>query len=316
MGEPITGSWSRIYTVPYSGAAKWGTGINPIHQFYGEQDSPLRVYGRDVDRNIYPGAQREAGITAPFEASPDFIETSAPWGYQPEDIAGLDVYQISSEDENRRGVPYHQDDWPDWSETTPQTRAAVNVRSRPPLGVAGRLTTALLRFGPYSDDAKVSKQVPVETVSEGWVNKLASGMDIGQTADDVVVSDPSQYEIQTSMTQRHKTQNNNRALLRGTDDPRYEIPSRIAPMKIKAYSGGQRHYDMDPYQMDDIPRAFWYRRAGTGRIAEMNPNEMFVIQPLQRTPPPDPSMGPAELTVSDPNYDEGFGYTGEDQGWY
>jgi hypothetical protein len=115
------------------------------------------------------------------------------------------------------------------------------------------------------------------------------------------------------MVQRHKTQNNQRATMRGTDDSREEIQSRIAPMKLKIYSEGERHYDMTPRDMDDIPRPFWYRTAGTGRNLEMLPNEMVVISPLQRTPPPDPSLGPTEISI-DP--EGGFGYTAEDQGWY
>src|SRR5215470_18723948 len=103
MGEPITGQWARTYTAPYSGAAKWGTGVNPIHQFYGEDGDPLRIYGRPVERDIFPD-QHHPGHTPPFEASPDFIEIGAPWGFQPEDIAGLDVFQLSSEDQNRHGI--------------------------------------------------------------------------------------------------------------------------------------------------------------------------------------------------------------------
>jgi hypothetical protein len=249
-------------------------------------------------------------------ASSDFIELGSPWGYQPEDIAGLDVFQLSSEEENRRGIEFHPGDWPDWSETTVQTRANVDPREQPPWGTPGLQTTALLRYGARDDDSEASEQIPTETVSEGWVNKPASGMKHGQSGDEVVTSDPSQYEVQTSMTQRHKTLNNDRALLRGTDDPRESIASRITPMKLKLYSGQQRHYDMFPYQIEDKPRPFWYRTAGTGRQFEMAPNEMYVIEPIQRTPPPDPTLGPPEETLSDPNYTTAFGYTEEDQGWY
>jgi len=69
---------------------------------------------------------------------------------------------------------------------------------------------------------------------------------------------------------------------------------------------------MSPYQIDDIPRPFWYRRAGVGRDLEMVPNAMVVIEPLQRTPPPDPSIGLQDINIQA----DGYGYTSEDQGWY
>jgi hypothetical protein len=304
MGEPVTGSWGRTYTVPYAGATKWGTGINPIHQFYGSE--PLRVYGRN---NEMPE------VTTPDMASAGFIELGEPWGYQPEDIAGMDVFQISSEEENRNpGIRFNPDDYPSWGTSIEQTRANTDPREVYPVGapgIAGEQVRSY-RYGPRDDDENVSNQVPTETVNEGWINKPASGMDEGQSGDNVIVSDESQYVVQTSMTQRHKTMENSRAVLRGTDDSREPIDSRIAPMKLKVYSEGERHYDMSPYQMDDIPRPFWYRTAGVGRVPEMAPNEMIVIAPLQRTPPPDPSMGMQEIDIQA----DSFGYTSEDQGWY
>lgn len=305
MGEPITGQWSRTYTAPFSDASKWGTGINPIHAQYGS--APLRVYGRN---NEMPD------VHLPGTGGPeDIIELAAPWGYQPEDIAGLDVYALDTPEANYAGIPFDQDGWPDWGDPTTNTRANTDPRETYPVSSPGGVPEHIrgIRWGPGSADMWVSKQVPTETVSEGWVNKPASGMDEGFSGDDVIVSDPSQYEVQTSMTQRTKAQNNDRSQLRGTDDAREPISSRIVPMRLKVYSEGERHYDMTPRDMDDIPRPFWYRTAGTGRNLEMLPNEMVVITPLQRTPPPDPTLGPQEISVDSGG---GFGYTAEDQGWY
>jgi len=304
MGEPITGQWGRTYTVPYSGADKWGTGINPVHQFYGE-DSPLRVYGRQGNRPV---------VTAPGEADRDFVTGETSWGYVPEDLAGLDVF--ANPEEAITGVLFVKDSHPDLSEGTVTYRANVPNQSRRPWGSSGAyknvLRSIMRSAGNINNQANgYSYQLPTETVSEGWVNKPASGMDEGQVPY-AVVSDPAQYEVQTSMRQRDAVQDNGRAVLRQTDVPRENIASRVAPMKLKIYSGEQRHYDMFPRQMDDIPRPFWYRRAGTGRIQEMAPNAMVVISPLQRTVPPDPSLGPQETTLTDDN----FGYTSEDQGWY
>lgn len=319
MGEAVTGQWGRIYTAPFSGAAKWGTGINPIHGFYGEVTDPLRVWGRtDATGNTQAGGYTTAreDRTPPSMATADFVETDSPWGYQPEDIAGLDVFQLSDFDANRHGMDIVNDsDHPNLGdEYTPVSRA--QNRFRPPVGIPGRETTGRFRAGQWDEDFEVSDQIPTETVSEGWVNKPTTGMGFGESADDVVVSDPAQYERQTSMQQRHLTQNNDRAVARGTDEARTSIGSRIAPMKLKIYSGQQRHIDMFPYQIDDMPRPFWYRRAGTGRPWELRPNEMYVTDVMQRTPPPDPTLGPPETAVVDPNYDPNYGYTGEDQGWY
>jgi hypothetical protein len=306
MAEPITGLWTRAYSVPYTGAAKWGTGINPIHQFYGS--APLRVYGRN---NEMPA------VHAPATAPEDLIETAAPWGYQPEDIAGLDVFALSNPEANWQGIPFDPDGWPDYEQTTGTTRAEPDPREIYPVGAPQGAAEYVrsLRYGPRDTDNRVSNEVPTETVSEGWVNKPASGMNQGESGDNVIVADPSQYEVQTSMTQRFKTQNNDRATLRGTDETREPINSRVAPMKLKLYSGQQRHYDMFPQQMDDIPRPFHYRTAGTGRDLEMLPNEMVVITPLQRTPPPDPSLGTQDITLNQGG-GESFGYTYEDGGWY
>ena len=311
MGEPVTGQWGRIYTAPFSGAAKWGTGVHPIHSQYGSD--ALRITGRyGTITEVQSGLR-----TAPSAADMQMMELGEPWGYMPEDIAGLDVFQLSDYAANRHGLDIVNDtDHPEWGQTTTVIRQDTAPKMRPPWGIPGRLTTGRIRAGQWDADFEVSDQVPTETVSEGWLNKPASGKGMGYSGDDVIVSDPSQYEIQTSMIQRHATQNNQRALLRGTDCAREPIASRIAPMKLKVYSGQQRHYDMDPRQLDDMPRAFWYRRAGTGRVEEMDPNEMYVVTPLQRTPPPDPSLGPPESSLSDPNYDPDFGYTDEDQGWF
>jgi hypothetical protein len=182
--------------------------------------------------------------------------------------------------------------------------------------MSGRAKNILrsLRAGPRDNDSEVSNQIPTETVSEGWLNKPASGMGEGEIPDDMVLtSDPSQYERNTSMQQRHKTMNNDRAVMRGADDSRTPIASRIAPMKLKVYSGQERHYDMFPYQMDDMPRPFWSRTFGTGPQAYMETNEQWLRTALQRTPPADPSQGTPDLELSE---EAQYGYAGEDQGYY
>jgi hypothetical protein len=120
-----------------------------------------------------------------------------------------------------------------------------------------------------------------------------------------------QYERQTSMQQRYAVRNNNLAVKRGTDEPRTDIGSRTAGQKLKTYSGeipgSNRHYDMFPYQADQIPRPFHYRTAGTGYQQWMEANQWWQVQPVRRTPPPDPSMG-----IPETGEDQNFGYTAED----
>jgi len=309
MGKSITGQWARSRAFAYSASpAKWGTGINPIHAFYGSE--PLRTYGREGVRN-YPD------VHAPATAPADFVQPEhgvGAWGYDKEDIGGLDVYQLDTETENWAGITFIQDGWPSWDMTTPEIRATTDVREIYPVGSPGIVANAVrtLRFGPRDTDSEVSNEVPTETVSEGWLNKPASGGLVGGDPPDAIPSDDSQIFVQTSMIQRYKVQNNGRSQLRGTDDDRTPISSRIAPMKLKVYSGDERHYDMFPYQIEQMPKPFWYRQAATGRIPEMLPNRQYIIEPIQRTPPPDPSLGNEDVSFTEPDN----GYTPEDMGWY
>lgn len=153
--------------------------------------------------------------------------------------------------------------------------------------------------------AEQPNSMPTETVNEGWLNKVTSFVA------DASPSDPSQYEVQTSMRQRYETRTNVRAQARATDDPRSNIASRVMAMVEKVYSTGERCYDMFPYQIDQIERPFRYRSAGVGPAEWLETNEYSAVTPVQRTPPPDPAMGVPE--VQEP---EGYGYTGEDSMYY
>jgi hypothetical protein len=144
-------------------------------------------------------------------------------------------------------------------------------------------------------------------VSEGWRNKTT-----GQV-NDAEVSDPSQYERQTSMQQVNPPagRNNDHAVARRTDDPRYSILTRLTGMKLKPWSQGERNQDMFPFQQDTIVRPFWYRTAGTDDPAKLAPNAMVVTDPLQRNVPADPDLGPSVQDFATDNY----GYTQEDIGY-
>ena len=280
MGEPISGRWTRLNTVPYESAAKWGSGINPVHENY--EGIPLRVEGR-----LGQDPKRQH----PASSTPGFTELNYPWGV---DEADAQPYPYDA-------VSFIKDDRPDWTETTPQFRGTARYPSWNAPGMVKARFRAMWD-GARDKDYKHGNQIPNETVSEGWLNKPT-----GQPAN-AVPSDTSQYEIQTSMTQRYKVRSNTAAVARGTDVARSQISSRVVGQKLKVYSGEERHYDMAPYQQDQILRPFWYRTAGTGRQYEMKSNAVQFVSPIQRTPPPDPSLG-----VTDTSLD--YGYTTED-GFY
>lgn len=289
-----TGAWSAKYLgtreVPYASARVWGTGVNPVHEIHGE-GPPLRTLGREG----HTGAAGYEGQPA-AESVPEQLTIPADWYY--------------CTDEPTTNYYFTQDARPDWSVPTADFRGNTLDHPQWSPGNFGTTTAESARFREemegahrYHVEDNRGNAEPNETVSEGWLNKPQ-----GSPADSKP-SDPSQYEIQTAMAQRYQTRVNDHAVARGTDEPRHGIFSRVIGQRLKVYSEGERHYDMDPYQQDELLRPFYYRHAGTGEPALMMPNEMYVSSPLQRTPPADPSLGAEEASSSD------YGYTSEDLGY-
>ncbi len=301
MGLPITGAFTRSYqqNAPYAGASKWGNGVNPIHAQY---QGPPRPQGIGVPNDL---DQR----TPPASAADD-VEYGPPWG-APDDPSYLD--SVADEHAATVGEPSEDDNWPNWgdpaqgmpSDYPAWNESGLEIRSKQNPVNGPRQTTK-------------SFQTPDETVSEGWVNKGVSGHLESSPENDAEISDPSQYVVQTSMTQRKYglRQLRFRAGPPGTtEEPRHEIAPRFAGPKIKNYSGGLRHYDMFPRQIDDIPRPFYFRTAGTGPGPYLLSNAQRLRSPLQRTPPPDPSMGVVDTSLSDGTEDDSYGYTSDDWGY-
>ncbi len=289
--QPLTGNWVAQNTSSnaqdYSGALKWGTGINPVHLVKWEGE-PLRTTGRD------PGPDDPSDKPSDVPAvlvGPDI------YGYTMEDIASLSgnftpfTPAVGDEIESRRAENYS--DLPDWG-VIPEDNA------RQDFGLEQELARPL-----WDGIALVS--FPTETVTEGWDNKLTGKIAAART------SDPIQYEMQTSMQQVDPPagRNNGAALARGTDDPRANIMTRLTGQKIKPWSTGERLADMFPYQQLMGVRPFWYRQAATGNPAQLEPNEMYVSNPIERVVPPDPDLGTQETQI-DPSY----GYTQEDGIYY
>jgi hypothetical protein len=277
MAVPTKGLWKQRQLEPYV-SGNWGTGINDVHATYG--GPPAR---------LTPTRPREGEVTTPSEAIPEQLYAPTLWGYEQSPAS---VSQIT------------YDDRPDWTVITPDMLVRQSTVDQPPLNASGPVKSwfrsqkgGAYRLIQYFNDFR---NAPSETVSEGWLNKPH-----GQPADSKP-SDPIQYEMQTSMEQRYRARNNRNAVIRSTDEPRTDIGSRVTGQHTPVYSGGQRHYDMFPRQQMQYDRPFWYRTAGTGDPEQMQPNETYNIEPIERIPPPDPYLG-SPSTLTD------YGYTPEDQ---
>lgn len=260
-------SWRDQLTQPYTGPRKWGTGVNKVHA------------------NLDDGTGR---VMAPGQA-PYGLPSNSPilaynYGYTVEDLAATGNHDFTAEHPSlgqpaKRGMS----DLPAWGH-----------RKGPPSGTGLRA----LKRG-MSEKETEAQQVPSETVSEGWRNK-----EHGSVLNSVV-SDPSQYERQTSMQQRDQTRVNDAAVTRATDASRTGIATRLTGMKVKEYSQGERLTDMLPWTQDLFHRVFRVRTAGTADPQLMAPNEMYVSAPMTRDVPSDVDQGQNETAGN-------YGYTQED----
>ena len=324
MARAYRGPYARqsSVAVSYSRAGHWGTGINAVHSYWGE-GPPLRVIGREGAYGASPVAVGSHG-QRDYQEPADTSGTDAPqeltWGYpalddSPDSFGQGPDAPLSYGDE-APGQDFFMDDHPHWQDEVEENR----VRSSnhlPPWGHNGiifrslRMGAQRYRLYRVPDSAyspittEQANSMPTETVNEGWLNKVTSFVA------DAAPSDPSQYEVFTSMRQRYLERNNGRAQARATDDARSNISSRVMGMVEKVYSTGERNYDMFPYQIDQIERPFRYRTAGVGPTEWLLPNEYNHLDPVQRTPPADPSTGIPE--VVEPG---AYGYTGEDAMYY
>lgn len=287
MAGPYTGAWlQNAIEGPesYATARKWGTGINPIHSQrmnYADMTPKLLL----TDDSGPPGqdtasyADESNGLGFPAtcpEDSPDLI-----WGYGTGTGTSDRPPWKPAGNPQRSAIP---DNYPSWGGSRK-------------VGPAGTFIRSLIHG---SRNTYRSKQVPNETVSEGWTNKTHG------IPGDARASDDSQIFMQTSDVQRYKTRAGSQNV---GSQSEYTAPisSRVVGQKLKHYSGQGRHYDMTPYEQNDIPRAFLSRQAGTGYPEWMAPNEMFVNEAMQREPGPDPDPGPTVDYESD-----NYGYVGED----
>jgi hypothetical protein len=312
----IAGSWKAGAVTPseYVGALRWGTGINPIH---GVRDPGSRVTG--VKENLLPLGAGDQGADVP-----ESILGPSQWGYCSEDAAMFpgEDYRYLEDDhpnwgENEAGRPDRDGDiftegilpqlegWPSWGPHFDDNPVDGFPVAGPPGGGDVRA---------YSDGAEVENAraiaVPTRGWRGGWLNKAHGPVEEAET------SDPSQYEVTTSLVQLHKTRVNDAAVLRGTDDARSPIPTRLTGQKVRSFAmsehmgGGPGTPDMGQ-QGQDLPyRPWFYRQGAMPPPPDTTYGTMTGFEPIERTLPVDAGE---YVVVQEGVPDDGsYGYAGED----
>lgn len=274
--------------VPYVGALKQGTGWNPVHA----------TRDNGTGRNIAPDGTGDLSPEA--ITSSEFMDD---YGYCYEDV--FMGYPNAVENTGWETGTY---DRPNWGQN-----ATDAMRQSSPVGYpswGGRKNGVprgtAIRAQEHGAIASTKPNViPDASATAGWENKINGAVEEPGSG----ISDPSQYEIQTSMQQLYRTREGSQ--ISGTaNEYNAPIKSRVVGQKLRIYSGQDRHYDMMPKAQEQMVRPFWLRTAGTGRREDMLVNEMYVSEPLNRDAPPDPYAG-----AQTPGDGATFGYVSEDATW-
>ena len=287
----IAGTWKAGAVTPseYAGALRQGTGINPIHSV---RDPGSRETG--IKENLLPlGTDPAAGGIVPEELlGPEM------WGYSSEEAAaypGEDYRYLEADHPNwdqgsvgrpdrdggimTEGVYPQPEGWPSWGPHGTGGDPDFPLQSWP----GGEDLRA------YSDGTDIEKHhaiaIPTPGWRGGWINKAHGLIEEAET------SDPAQYEINTSMNQLHRSLDNNRAVGRGTDDPRSDIATRLTGQKIRHYAmssgmgGGPGTPDMAPVTQNLPYRPWYFRTAGTPPPPDTYFGTMTAFDPIERTLP-------------------------------
>lgn len=319
----ISGMWSERYAnaQAYTGALRWGTGVNPIHAI---PDNPGRVTG--VKTNLYPLGEPSDGAPEAILDCDDYIGTD----YEGEPPYPDEVFR-------------YQETRPRWNEVTPQFRDESNsaaMGEQSPWGVYydDDETGEFPRPGPtggtqewvdVSHGENVERQhaiaVPTRGLQGAWLNKARSTAALAAQVTSQDVGDPAtQWAVNTAHVQGQglKSSDNTRALARGTDSPRSAIQSRTAAMRAYCpatsfgMGGGAGTPDMQPYQQTaGLKRPFVVRQPGLPPYEVHTWNEMEGRFPLQRTVPPDPYQGDPETAGTTGGTDAIYEY-GDGGEWY
>jgi hypothetical protein len=286
----VSGSWAASAITPsdYAGATKWGTGINPVHAI------------RDEGPGRGPTKEPLGSVTGQ--------------GVVGDELTGTELYGFEDEDSQYyvgEDYRYLENDHPNWGETS-SVRPDRDARIMAPDGTEP-VPTGFPEWGPYyaepdsdfpvggppggaelrsvAEGADIEHQravaVPSGAVTGGWLNK-AHGEVLEATT-----SDPSQYEMTTSMTQLHKVRVNTAAVVRVTDDPRSDIGTRLTGQKVKSYAmssgmgGGPGTPDMAPVTQDLPFRPWYFRTAALPPPPDTTYGTMTAFEPMERVPPVD-----------------------------
>lgn len=289
-----SGAWRAANVTPleYAGALKWGTGINPVH---GQPDEHISWTTHEP---LLPPADDDA--------VPETILGPTAWGYCSDDAAasGGTIYE-------------YQREWPSWDE--PVDRGTAD--HFPGWGPHGSDTSdpdawPLPTYPGGEDIRATSYGAEHEALSSvaspspgslgGWESKDSGAVNDART------SDPSQYEINTSMNQLRREMTNDRAVARMTDDARASIQNRLTGVKLREFAksqgmgGGPGTPDMAPVTQDLPSRPFFYRSPGVPPDELHTWSEMSQFEPLARDVPPDPG---SLVTTQEDAGAASFGYT-------
>lgn len=311
----ITGAWALKTRQTYTGAAKWGDGIHPIH------------------------STRDAGRGRVLNSKLNPLPLGPPADAVAEGLTGDDVDWLGVDPDAVTEVGHaaemfaYQDNFPDWNETTPQFRdstANAVMGEQPSWGVyfdANPIDGFPLP-GPTGgtqgwldvDHGELIEQqraiaVPTAPVAGGWLTKVTSGRYASSDSAQQVTDPGYQLAIGASWNQGQGVNelDNSRALARGTDVPRSAIRSRTAAQLVHAYAnsfrngGGPGAPDMFPQQQTTgLRRPFFTRAPALPRAEAHQYNSAEGRVPILRSVPPDPFQGDPEDLLG----------AGEDGGWF
>jgi len=304
MAGPYTGTWlaSAVSEAEYTGAAKWGTGVNQVHKLWGGPPRPMP--NLNIDPYSTPGGEDTYGYVAEDQGWDTSSINSDP---------ELPEYNVTPSSLYGANEQTGTADRPSWGEDTPNmaTRQATQNGTGdafPQWGGSHKTQPAGTRIRALDRGAEMltsMRVLPNEDVAQGWLNKAQGKVADSRSADD------SQVFVQTSDTQRYQTRAGSQSTGRASE---YAAPieSRVVGQKLKQYTteDSARHWDMLPYEQQDYMRPFLSRQAGTGYPEWMAENEMYVSPAIQRAVPADPSLGSiAGQGVTTAN---DYGYTDEE----
>lgn len=286
----IAGSWLAGAVTPseYAGATRWGTGIDPIHAIW--------------DAGPGRGPSKEPlGSTGPSDAVDTSLTDPALYGFEGEDTQfyiGEDYRYLENDhpnwDETTVGRPDRDGDimvegmepdptgFPSWGPYYAEQDSDFPLAGGPPGGAALRAWSE----GSEVENARAIA-VPTQGYTGGWLNKAH-----GEVAYQVD-SDPAQLLVTTSEVQLHQTRVNDAAAMRGTDDLRSAIATRLTGQKVKDYAkssgmgGGPGTPDMAPVTQNLPFRPWFYRSAALPPPPDTTYGTMTGFEPIERIPPVD-----------------------------